>query len=214
MNRPYSPATDTRRLAWRGAFVACLVGGFFYLTSAANSAADVSSKPVHPAAPAQSAESRRFSEVERRAAAQEGLSERDKTFLMTATQSLMLQREVSRVATERTKNPAIRRFAEATVRFVDGAKKRLDKIAAEFGMSLPQIPPDQVQAAQQSLGKAGNPDREYLTGILADTTQVNNLYKDESSNATNPVVERYAQEMLPRLRQHYRNADNLLAGRR
>ncbi|MDE2476121.1 MAG: DUF4142 domain-containing protein [Alphaproteobacteria bacterium] len=132
---------------------------------------------------------------------------------MTAAQSQMLQLEVSRVAIERTKNPQIRHFAEATVEFVGRAKEHLDGIAREFGMSLPRIPPDEVRNAHQALGKAADPDHEYLRSILADITKVSDLYKDESSNGKNPVLAQYAQAALPRLRQHYRSAHDLLVGR-
>lgn len=192
----------------------CLVCGLVVLANPANSARVVAAAPQVSAAPAQPDEKSRFSEVERRAAAQEGLSERDKTFLMTAAQSQMLQLEVSRVALRRTRNPGIRRFAEATVKFVGGAQRHLQEIANEFGVSLPKTPPDQVQNAQEALNRAADPDREYLAGIISDTTNIDSLYKDESSSAKNPVLARYAQEALPRLRQHYRNAHDLLARQR
>lgn len=155
-----------------------------------------------------------FSDIERRAAAQQGLSERDKTFLMNAAQSQMLQVESSRVAIKRTRNPAIRRFAEATLSFMSRTQSRLEGIANEFGVSLPKIPPDEVQNANQALDKSPDPDREYLRGILADTTKISGLYKDESSSAKNPVLARYAQEALPRLRQHSRNVGELLGRQR
>lgn len=205
-------------MSYRLAVLGCLVCGLAAVTIPAGfavgapAAAQVSAGQVS-AELAQWNERSRFSEIERRAAAQEGLSERDKAFLMTAAQSQMLQLEVSRVAIERTKNPQIRHFAEATVEFVGRAKEHLDGIAREFGMSLPKIPPEEVQNAHQALGKAADPDHEYLRSILADITKVSDLYKDESSNGKNPVLAQYAQAALPRLRQHYRNAHNLLAGR-
>jgi len=192
----------------------CVVCGFAVSSNAADSAAGGTGAAQHSAQSAQQNERSRFSEVERRAAAQEGLSERDKTFLMTAAQSQMLQLEVSRVAIKRAKNPGIRRFAEATVKFIGGENKHLKNIADEFGVSLPKIPPDEVQNAQQALDQAADPDHDYLTGIISDTTNITGLYKDESGSAKNPVLARYAQESLPRLRQHYRTANNLLAGRR
>ena len=133
---------------------------------------------------------------------------------MTAAQSQMLQLDASRVAIKRTRNPGIRRFAEATVKYVGQAQRRLEMIAGEFGVSLPKIPPDEVQTSNQALDKAPDPDRDYLRGIISDTAKVSGLYKDESSSAKNPVLARYAQEALPRLRQHYRNANNLLTRQR
>jgi hypothetical protein len=59
--------------------------------------------------------------------------------------------------------------------------------------------------------KAAEPDRGYLLGILSNITKVSTLYKDEYSNGKSPVLAQYAQEALLRLRQHHRNAHNLLA---
>lgn len=192
----------------RLASLGCLMYGIAVFTAPAYSAADVRTGTAERSAPSA------FSDTERRAAAQEGLSERDKTFLMTAAQSQMLQLEVSQVAIKRAKNAGIRRFAEATVKFIGGANRHLENIASEFGMSLPKIPPDEVQNARQALDRAADPDLEYLAGIASDTAKITGLYKDESTSAKNPVLARYAQEALPRLRQHYRNAHDLLARRR
>lgn len=199
---------------YRLAFLGCLVCGLTILTNPADSAGGVAATAEVSAELAQQAARSTFSEVERRAAAQEGLSERDKAFLMTAAQSQMLQLEASRVAIRRAKNPQIRHFAEITVKYVGRAKEHLDGIAREFGMSLPKIPPDEVQNARQALDRAADPDLEYLAGIASDTAKITGLYKDESTSAKNPVLARYAQEALPRLRQHYRNAHDLLARRR
>jgi predicted outer membrane protein len=68
--------------------------------------------------------------------AQEGLSERGKSFLMTAARGQMLQLEPSRVAIERSKNPQIRRFVEATVKFVVERRSSLDDSAARIWHEL------------------------------------------------------------------------------
>lgn len=201
-------------LDYRSIALVSLFCGLAVLTTPVESATSAPAAAQAVAGQAQQNEHSRFSEVERRAAAQEGLSERDKTFLMTAAQSQMLQVEVSKVAIKRTKNPRIRHFAEATMKFIGGANEHLENIAKEFGVSLPKIPPDEVQNAQQALDQAVDPDRDYLAGIISDTAKITGLYKDESSSAKNPVLARYAQEGLPRLRQHYRSANNLLASRR
>lgn len=164
-----------------------------------------------PAATVQRNDASRFSELERRAAAQEGLSDADRSFVMTAVQAEMLQLELSRVATAHARTPAVRRFAEATAKFMRDTASRLGKIADEFGMSLPRTVPDDVEKTQIALRKSRNPDREYLTRIVADTAQARDLYKDESSKGKNPVVVQFAREMSPRLTQHHRNALRLLA---
>jgi predicted outer membrane protein len=115
------------------------------------------------------------------------------------------------VAITHAKTPAARRFAGATAQFMGRTASRLNNIANEFGMSLPKTAPDEVENARLALNKSRDTDREYLTGILADTKTSLDLYKDESSRGTNPVVAQYAREMSPRLTQHYRNASRLLA---
>ncbi len=193
--------------------LACQVAAFGFLLYAVAAAPvmHAANAGTPAAAGAQQPAPRSFQEVERRAAAQEGLSGQDKTFLMTAAQGEMLQRELSRVAKTRAKNPAVRRFAAQTEQFISRAEERLTRVAGEFGMSLPQTVPDDVMKAQQTLSGAQNPDREYVQGILSDTRQVTDLYKEEASSGKNPVLSQYAREMLPRLSQHYRNALRLSA---
>lgn len=177
------------------------------LTPKSSSAADVAAEAkAHASVPPTD----RFPELQRRGAAQEGLSDQDKGFLMMATQAEMLQLELSRVAIARAKTPSVRRFAGATADFMGRTASRLNNIASEFGMSLPRIAPDEVENARLALNKSRDTDREYLAAILADITNSTNLYKDESSRGTNPVVAQYAREMSPRLTQHYRNASRLL----
>lgn len=176
----------------------------------AGAAAD-STRAATPAATVQHNDASRFSELERRAAAQEGLSDDDRTFLMTAVQAEMLQLELSRVATAHARTPSVRRFAEATAKFMRDTASRLGKVADEFGMSLPPTVPDEVEKTQIALSRSKDPDREYLTRIVADTSQARDLYKEESSKGKNPVVVQFAREMSPRLTQHHRNALRLLA---
>jgi predicted outer membrane protein len=191
---------------------------FFYivycavaLTPKATSAAGLVPEVVAPAASVQTSDSSSFPELERRAAAQEGLSDQDKGFLMAAVQAEMLQRELSRVAIARARNAAVRHFAEATGEFMGKTESQLNDIAKEFGMSLPRIAPDKVEIAKVALGKSKDSNREYLTRILADTKTESHLYKDESVKGQNPVIVQYAREMFPRLSQHYRNAARLWA---
>ncbi len=188
----------------------CLVYWLVTLTPHAGSAADAAAAAATAPSVQQSAPST-FPELQRRAAAQEGLSGQDRTFLMSAVEGERLQRELSKLEMTRAKHIAVRRFAEATEKYMGRTEARLDHIAGEFGLSLPQIVPENASNAQSDLGKAANPDREYLLRIVADTNQSNMLYKEEAASGTNPVITQYAREMLPRLSQHYRNTLRLMA---
>jgi putative membrane protein len=181
------------------------------LAPKASSAGDLAPAATAPATSAQRSDASSFPELERRAAAQEGLSDQDKMFLMTAVQGQMLQLELSRVAISRTTRAAVRRFAGATFQFMNKTGSRLNEIAREFGVSLPRTAPDEVENARIALSKSRDSNREYLTRIVADTQQISNLYRDESSRGTNPVIVQFAREMSPRLLQHHRNASRLLA---
>jgi len=181
------------------------------LAPQAGAAADRDTGAATSAATAQRSEPPDFSELERRAAAQEGLSDDDRAFLMTAVQAEMLQLELSRVATARVRTPVVRRFAEATAQFMRKTASRLGEVANEFGVSLPRTLPDQVEHMRITLRSSRDPEREYLTLIVADTTQATDLYKEESTRGKNPVLVQFAREMSPRLAQHHRNATRLLA---
>jgi putative membrane protein len=187
--------------------LACQIAAFGFLVYA------VAAAPLtHAIKPAQAAATNRsFEQEERLAAAQEGLSEQDRTFLMSAVQGEMLQLELSRLTIMHSKNAAVRRFAGQTEQFIGRAKIQLQKVADEFGVSFPKILPDEVQRARETLASAPNLDREYLLRIMTDAEAATHLYKDEGGSGKNPVVAQYAREMLPRLTQHYRNALRLSA---
>ena len=123
-------------------------------------------KPAQAAATASAPRS--FQEEERLAAAQEGLSDQDKTFLMSATQGEMLQLELSRLAITHARIGSVRRFAGQTAQFIGRAKVQLEKVAGEFGVSLPKIVPDEVHDARQELAASHNLDRDYLLRIMSD----------------------------------------------
>jgi len=189
--------------------LACQLAAFGFLLYA------IASAPLthilNPTTPAAAAVPRSFQEEERRAAAQEGVSGQDKSFLMTAAEGEMLQLELSKVAIKHAKTLAVRRFAGQTAQFIDRAEIRLSKVASEFGLSLPAAPSGDVQHAAQLLAGTQNIDREYLLRIIADAEAATHLYKEEASSGKNPVVAQYARELLPRLSQHYRNALRLSA---
>lgn len=190
------------------AYVLCCGIAF---TPATGSAANIPPEATNRSSSIQRSDPSAFPELERRAAAQQGLSGQDKAFLMTAAQSEMLQLELSRAAIRGGRNPAVRHFAASTLPFMGSTASRLHKIAKEFGVSLPAIVPDEVQDAQIAFGKSTDRDRAYLMRILADTRSSTTLYTNESARGTNPVLVQYAREMTPQLLQHYRNALRLLA---
>ena len=151
-------------------YVLCCVA---VLTPKISSAVDITPEANTPAASVQHSDPSSFPELQRRGAAQEGLSDQDKAFLMMAVQADMLQLELSKVVITHAKNSAVRRFAGATAQFMGKTASRLDNIAKEFGMSLPNIAPEDVENAKTALGKSKDAEREYLT---ADSGRYQNLH--------------------------------------
>ena len=65
------------------------------------------------------------------------LSEHDHKFLMDAAQGGMLEVEAARLATERASSADVKNFAQTLLRDHQAANEKLQRIAADKGVTLP-----------------------------------------------------------------------------
>ena len=137
----------------------------------------------------------------RAAAAQAGLSLRDKNFLIRAADGGLLQIELGQVAASKGANPQIRQDGTRAVQDFDRAERELDSIAEEFGIRLSHRPPAEVAKLRQSLEavRGAALDRNYIREILREDAVSLKLFTVEAHSGQNPVLVQFAREMLPRL---------------
>jgi putative membrane protein len=125
-------------------------------------------------------------------------------FLTRAAQTSLFEIEASRIAIVRGGSPAVRRFAEATLRDRVSANTDLQQLAASVGIELPSRLNENLQARLAVLQLlAGNDfDRAYArnVGVLAQEEAL--AVFERAADRHGERVQRFAADQLPALRKH------------
>ena len=124
-------------------------------------------------------------------------------FLTEAAQSSLFEIEASRVALARGGSPAVRRYAEATLRYRVAVDTDLEQLARSVGVVLPSRLSDEFQARlavlEQLTGSAF--DRAYArnVGVLAPEQALAAF--ERAANPEGARVQRFAADQIPALRE-------------
>ena len=134
-------------------------------------------------------------------------------FLRTASEAGLFEIEASRIAIARGGSPAVRRFAEATLRDRVSIDTDLQQLAESVGVQLPSQLNSTMQARLAVLATlTGNDfDRAYArnVGIMAQEEAL--LAFERAANEEGERIERFAASQLPTLRKHLEWARQLAA---
>jgi len=134
-------------------------------------------------------------------------------FLRTASEAGLFKIEASRIAIARGGSPAVRRFAEATLRDRVSIDTDLQQLAESVGVQLPSQLNATMQARLAVLATltGSDFDRAYArnVGIMAQEEAL--LAFERAANEDGERVERFAASQLPTLRKHLEWARQLAA---
>ena len=125
-------------------------------------------------------------------------------FLNEAAQAGLFEIEASRIAITRGGSPAVRRFAEATLRDRLSAETDLQQLAASVGVALPARLTADLQARlavlEQLTGR--DFDRAYArnVGVLAQEEALEAF--ERAADRHGERVQQFAAEQIPALRKH------------
>lgn len=136
------------------------------------------------------------------------LSAKDKEFAQKVAKGGALQIELSKVELQQGQNPQVKKYALQTVENMSKAGGMLHAIASNFGLSLPEQPPPDVQKLAQALAADHGKlvDSEYIAQLVPASTVAVNLFKDEENNGKNPKLVHFAKQMMPKLQKHQKMA--------
>ena len=130
---------------------------------------------------------------------------------MKVTQAALFEIEASRLAVARGGSPAVRRFAETTLRERVAVDTDLQQLAASVGVALPSQMSDDLQARLDVLRRLGGNefDRAYArnVGVMAQEEAV--AVFERAADRHGARVQRFAAEQLPALRKHLERAREL-----
>ena len=128
----------------------------------------------------------------------------EKHFLVSVAESGLFEIEASRLAVAHGGSPAVRRFAEATLRDRVAVDTDLQQLAASVGVSLPSQLGDTLRARLDVLRQltGSDFDRAYArnVGVMAQEETLTAF--ERAADRHGARVQRFAAEQLPALRKH------------
>jgi putative membrane protein len=132
------------------------------------------------------------------------------TFVSKASQAGLTEIEVGKLALEKSKDPAIRGFAQKMVDDHSKANAELADLATAKGVTPPKKLDAEHQAMVNSFKNvpAGDFDRQYSQHMNMDHTKAIALF-ESASQAEDPQIAEFAQKTLPTLKVHKQLAEKL-----
>ncbi len=143
------------------------------------------------------------------------MSSQDGNFINAVGPSDQFEMQTSQVALQKSRNPAVRAYAQQMIDQHTTSSQQLTQLAAAKGANLSQgLDPTQERllAAVQGAGP-GSFDRTYLSGQITGHTATVLTYNDEIKSGQDADVKAYAQQNLPMIQQHLADARRLSARR-
>lgn len=134
----------------------------------------------------------------------------DRSFVIMAASSGLLELEASRLAMERSKSVQVRTFAQRMIGDHAKVNDELGSIARTAGVA--EVPTTMMPLHSAHLEKLGplsgqEFDREYAAQIgVAAHTETVSLFEKASQDASNAQLKSFAGRMLPSLRDHLKDS--------
>lgn len=141
--------------------------------------------------------------------------EGDKKFVDTAAKVGMAEVELSKIALEKSKKPAVKDFAQKMIDTHGKANEELKTLCAGRGIELPTELDEAAKRNKTELeGKSGTKlDKAYAAMMLEDHRKAVELFRTESQTGGDPQIKQWAGKMLPTLEEHLAHAEHMVSGK-
>ena len=139
------------------------------------------------------------------------MSAQDSRFVNAAASSDQFEMQSSQALLQKSRNPAVRAYAQMMIDQHTASTQQLTQIAAAKGAALSQgLDPTQERllAAMQGAGP-GSVDRTYLSGQTTGHAATVLTFNDEIKSGADADVKGFAQQNLPMIQQHLDDARRL-----
>lgn len=139
------------------------------------------------------------------------VSRQDRKFVEKAAEAGMAEVQFGQIAAQRAQDPAVRDYASRMVSDHTSANQRLMTIAATTGIT----PPDKLGFMHRNKLKklekadAKDFDQDYIESQVKDHEKMAELMEDQIKDGQNAELKQYATDMLPRIRMHLQQAQQL-----
>jgi putative membrane protein len=139
------------------------------------------------------------------------LSMADKKFVKEAAQGGMAEVELGQLAQQKASSDDVKKFGERMVSDHSKANDQLKQIATNQGISLPPQMTAKDNATKAMLSKLSGEDfdRAYMADMVKDHRADISDFEKESSNGKDSAIKDFAQQTLPTLKEHLKQAEDV-----
>ena len=139
------------------------------------------------------------------------LTAHEREFMTNAARGGMLEVQLGNLASQKASSNDVKQFGEHMATDHSQLGQKLQQLASNLGVTLPQdLKPEQqnlVSRLEKLSGKAF--DREYIKEMVNDHVKDISEYERAAGQATNPDIKQFVSEALPTLRDHLKMAREL-----
>jgi putative membrane protein len=139
------------------------------------------------------------------------VSPADKTFIKHAAEGGMAEVELGQMAAQKASSDEVKKFGERMVNDHSKANDQLKQVAADKGVEVPQKLSGKHEATKDRLSKRSGAafDKAYMADMVKDHTEDVASFKRESQTAKDPDLRNFAQQTLPTLESHLKEAKSI-----
>lgn len=145
------------------------------------------------------------------AAASSPSTSSDQDFVTKAAQGNSAEVELGKIVAGKTKNPAVKQFAQMMVKDHTAALDELQELAQSKNLNFDDDLPGDAKALQTKLSGEGGKqlDKDYMDGMLEDHQKDVQEFTDQSQKSTDQDLKQWAIKTLPILQKHLEKAQQI-----
>ena len=140
-----------------------------------------------------------------------GMGDTDSTFVKKAAQSGLAEVELGQLATQKASTEEVKKFGQRMVDDHTKANEQLKQVAAEKNIDVPQQLDAKDKATKAHLEKLSGQqfDLLYMKDMVRDHQKDVAEFERESKIAKDPAIKNFAQQTLPILKDHLKEAEKI-----
>ena len=145
------------------------------------------------------------------AAASSPSTSADQDFVTKAAQGNSAEVALGQIVVGKTKNPAVKQFAQMMVKDHTTALDQLQELAQSKNLNFNDELPDDARSLQTKLSNDTGKqlDKDYMYSMLEDHKKDVQEFTDQSQKAQDPDVKQWAIKTLPVLQKHLEKAQQI-----
>jgi len=139
------------------------------------------------------------------------LTVNDQRFIKEAAEGGMAEVELGKLAVQKASSDDVKQFGQRMIDDHSRANNNLKQVASVLGINLPQHLSARDEATKERLSKLSGDqfDKAYVRDMVKDHKADVAAFRTESSTGRDASLKSFATQMLPTLRDHLKNAENI-----